>query len=121
MFIHCIFNPYQPCWHLSLYTQSCINPCIYTGTAGDAFNQYHYGQQFSTFDRDNDKKSTEDCASLHGGGWWYNECDKVNLNGRYNYDAQINGPVDMGLEWNAWKTYYSFKGSLMKIKRAFDD
>ena len=42
-------------------------------------------QEFSTYDRDNDKWSSGSCAlESHGsrapGGWWYNKCGHVNLN-----------------------------------------
>ena len=48
---------------------------MYTPTgssdAGDALGTYHFGANFSTFDRDNDGKRDENCAEVHGGGWWY--------------------------------------------------
>jgi len=49
---------------------------------------YHNGQQFTTRDRDNDRKSNGNCAvdaygSTAAGGWWYNNCFYVNLNKKY--------------------------------------
>ena len=46
------------------------------------------GQVFTTRDRDNDKRSSQNCAiDGHGakatGGWWHNNCFNINLN--YNY------------------------------------
>ncbi|KAL0852177.1 hypothetical protein ABMA28_000408 [Loxostege sticticalis] len=52
------------------------------GTAGDSL-AYHAGQKFSTLDMDNDEWKDGACASEHGGAWWYKECDKSNLNGKY--------------------------------------
>ncbi|XP_052811098.1 angiopoietin-related protein 7-like [Mya arenaria] len=58
----------------------------YNGNAGDSLNGLvdkgngvHNGQSFST--RDNDNKSK--CATLYGGGWWFNSCFQANLNGGY--------------------------------------
>ena len=61
----------------------------FTGiTARDPFT-YHAldGQQFSTYDSDNDKSSSECARKVYGstspGGWWYNSCFNINLNYRY--------------------------------------
>lgn len=46
---------------------------------------YNNGQYFSTYDQDNDKSSGNCAASERGlGGWWYNSCSNVNLNGNHN-------------------------------------
>jgi len=45
----------------------------FSGNAGhDAFGSDHYGQQFSTFDRDNDQWPSGNCAAAFGGFWWGN-------------------------------------------------
>jgi len=47
----------------------------YFGTAGDSL-QYHVNEMFTTFDRDNDKSETGNCASPEVGGWWYLNCSQ---------------------------------------------
>ena len=49
----------------------------------------HNGQKFSTYDNDNDKHSTFNCAAIVGrskdnGGWWYDNCWYINPNYKYN-------------------------------------
>ncbi|CAH0578108.1 unnamed protein product [Chrysodeixis includens] len=71
------------------------------GTAGDSLS-YHAGQKFSTFDVDNDEWKEGACATEHGGAWWYKECDKSNLNGKYSMTAEDNRGQSM--------YWISFKG-----------
>ncbi|ESO01143.1 hypothetical protein HELRODRAFT_82245, partial [Helobdella robusta] len=59
------------------------------GYSGDVFNDpadpwrsTGDGIPFSTRDRDNDN-SWLFCSYLINGGWWYNDCTKINLNGVY--------------------------------------
>ncbi|KAJ8737145.1 hypothetical protein PYW07_000416 [Mythimna separata] len=59
------------------------------GTAGDSLS-YHAGQKFSTYDVDNDEWKDGACATEHGGAWWYKECDKSNLNGKYSTNNDDN-------------------------------
>uniref|UniRef100_A0A8C5PSV5 Tenascin R n=1 Tax=Leptobrachium leishanense TaxID=445787 RepID=A0A8C5PSV5_9ANUR len=53
----------------------------YNGTAGDSLT-YHQGRPFSTKDRDNDVAVTN-CASSYKGAWWFKNCHRTNLNGKY--------------------------------------
>lgn len=82
-------------------------------TIGDALT-YHDGQKFSTYDQDNDVYSSN-CASRFKGAWWYRDCHKVNLNGRYlpgTHTTYANG-----INWKEWKGhYYSMKTTVMMIK-----
>ena len=59
----------------------------YHGNAGDAFNAVRdnwqaNGMMFSTLDVDNDLKSTGNCASNRGAGWWFGYCSMSSLNGK---------------------------------------
>ncbi|XP_033759172.1 angiopoietin-related protein 7-like [Pecten maximus] len=40
-------------------------------------------QSFTTYDRDNDQSDTSNCAEYRHSGWWFFDCTRVNLNGRY--------------------------------------
>ncbi|GFN90430.1 tenascin [Plakobranchus ocellatus] len=82
----------------------------YSGTAGESFD-YHNGQKFSTYDRDNDSTKYQHCAETQEGGWWYKACDYVNLNSR------MNGKLDKGLEWHKFAGQDSCSFSEMKIRR----
>ncbi|XP_003379621.1 putative protein scabrous [Trichinella spiralis] len=59
----------------------------YTGNLSDALSE-HNGMRFSTGDRDQDASSTH-CAKFYESGWWFNHCQKANLNGRH----------DIGMIW----------------------
>ncbi|XP_013137647.1 PREDICTED: fibrinogen C domain-containing protein 1-like isoform X1 [Papilio polytes] len=70
------------------------------GSAGDSLS-YHAGQKFSTYDADNDEWKEGSCATEHGGAWWYKECDKSNLNGRYTLSAEE--PQGQNMYWISFK------------------
>ena len=85
------------------------------GTGYDAMNT-HNGQQFSTYDNDNDQRSSINCAYLLQGGWWYSNCYHANLNGPH--DIPPNPSVDQAgakMMWyyNPWRDVSS---SEMKIR-----
>ena len=77
----------------------------YTGTLADALKP-HNRQKFSTFDSDNDSRSTANCASWLFGGWWFTDCHDSNLNGKYysggkmaiDYDSK-NILIYTGVQW----------------------
>ncbi|XP_062605439.1 ficolin-1-like [Saccostrea cucullata] len=83
----------------------------YTGNAGDSLRP-HNGQQFTTYDRDNDLNPTGNCAEVFRGAWWYKKCHASNLNGEYGNDL-----YGKGLNWFGWHgNYYSLKSSKMMVR-----
>ncbi|XP_060604596.1 techylectin-5B-like [Ruditapes philippinarum] len=85
----------------------------YSGTAGDSL-EYHNGMIFSTYDRDQDKWSSNCAKSFHG-AWWYRNCHHSNLNGRY-YN-QPGKSDSTGINWYHWKNNrYSLKKVEMKFR-----
>uniref|UniRef100_A0A8C9ANK0 Tenascin-R n=1 Tax=Prolemur simus TaxID=1328070 RepID=A0A8C9ANK0_PROSS len=69
---------------------------VYNGTAGDSLS-YHQGRPFSTEDRDNDVAVTN-CAMSYKGAWWYKNCHRTNLNGKYGESRH-----SQGINWYHWK------------------
>ena len=54
----------------------------------DSFTSDNNGMMFTTRDRDNDIWDGINCASEYcRGGWWYNQCGHINLNGNYGGDV----------------------------------
>ena len=91
----------------------------YSGSAGNSMSQNN-GQQFSTWDRDNDLYADVSCAQADSSAWWYNHCGIANLNGLY-LDANAEGSprTPKGIFWYHWHGwYYSFKETKMMIKLA---
>uniref|UniRef100_A0A8C3FG91 Tenascin C n=1 Tax=Chrysemys picta bellii TaxID=8478 RepID=A0A8C3FG91_CHRPI len=74
----------------------------YSGTAGDSMT-YHNGRSFSTFDKDNDAAITN-CALSYKGAFWYKNCHRVNLMGRYgdNSHSQVSLPCYVTIH-QAWE------------------
>ncbi|XP_011186660.2 ficolin-1-like [Zeugodacus cucurbitae] len=64
----------------------------YSGSAGDSLS-YHLGMKFSSYDRDNDKSNTRNCAQTYYGGWWFNDCYRGHFNGRFEHSLG-------GLNWH---------------------
>ncbi|XP_019640736.1 PREDICTED: ficolin-2-like [Branchiostoma belcheri] len=86
----------------------------YSGTAGDGLT-YHNGMYFSTRDRENDIHSTDHCAQVYKGAWWYRTGHHANLNGLYLVGTHQS--LADGVNWVPWKgLQYSLKTSEMKIR-----
>ncbi|KAH8329457.1 hypothetical protein KR074_010919, partial [Drosophila pseudoananassae] len=77
--------------------ESIGNPT--TRGAGDSL-KYHLNMKFSTYDRDNDL-SSGNCAQTVNGGWWFNECAKSHLNGRFYKDGKMKDKL-YGIFWGSW-------------------
>lgn len=73
----------------------------------DQSKTFHVGMKFSTFDNDNDRTRSVNCAKQDRSGWWFNNCSAANLNGWYHggsYSASDTntGEFDDGVLWNTW-------------------
>uniref|UniRef100_A0A182F1U1 Fibrinogen C-terminal domain-containing protein n=1 Tax=Anopheles albimanus TaxID=7167 RepID=A0A182F1U1_ANOAL len=67
----------------------------HNGTAGDSLTS-HKGMKFSTSDRDNDNSANGNCAMDWDGGWWFNSCGNVYLNGLYR---NVSGNEEDNISW----------------------
>ncbi|TSV94885.1 Tenascin [Bagarius yarrelli] len=82
----------------------------YSGTAGDSMT-YHNGRPFSTYDHDNDIAVTN-CALSYKGAFWYKNCHRVNIMGRYGDNSHSKG-----VNWFHWKGHeHSIEFAEMKMR-----
>nr|CAB3221550.1 angiopoietin-related protein 2-like [Phallusia mammillata] len=87
----------------------------YSGNAGDSLT-WHNNMAFTTKDVDNDPFD-RNCATFHGGGWWYNTCAQSNLNGIYYKGGHYRSEYLDGIYWSDWRGgTYSLKSVSMKIR-----
>ncbi|TKS89298.1 Microfibril-associated glycoprotein 4 36 kDa microfibril-associated glycoprotein [Collichthys lucidus] len=85
------------------------------GGAGDSMN-IHNGMKFTTFDKDQDTHSTDNCARAFLGGFWYRNCHHANPNGVYVWGAEKKHS-GVGVNWYSYKGFhYSMKSISMKIR-----
>ena len=52
----------------------------YSGNAGYDALGYSNGRLFSTYDRDNDRWASTNCAAVTGGGFWHKRCTECDVN-----------------------------------------
>ncbi|KAG7316145.1 hypothetical protein KOW79_021011 [Hemibagrus wyckioides] len=84
------------------------------GGAGDAMTPVN-GQNFSTFDKDQDLHPGS-CAKRFLGGFWYSDCHSANPNGIYLW-GRDGTHYAIGNVWQQWKGYdYGLKYISMKIR-----
>ena len=87
----------------------------YSGDAGDSF-YYNNNRSFTTHDRDYDDDFWNNCAEDREGAWWYNDCSRCQLTGKY-YEGGNSGSNGHGITWYDWRVEtYSMKAAVMKIK-----
>ncbi|KAM6918863.1 angiopoietin-related protein 4 [Xenentodon cancila] len=76
------------------------------------------GLAFTTRDQDNDRKVDINCATHLSGGWWFSNCGRSNLNGRYfqSPPPKQRDQRKQGIFWKTWRgRYYPLKSSVMMI------
>ncbi|XP_034484271.1 ficolin-1-like [Drosophila innubila] len=84
----------------------------YSGNAGDALS-YNLYDKFSTYDSDNDKWFSGNCANYFESGWWFNSNANSNLNGNYLKSGESN---KKGIWWYPLRRYGSLKSVKMLIR-----
>lgn len=82
---------------------------VYSGTAGDSL-QPQKGMKFTTLDADNDTWE-RNCAVEYTGAWWYTNCHKSGLNGRY-----LRGDTKESASGMVWQTFRGYDHSLKTSK-----
>ena len=69
----------------SEHTGYALRVTGFSGSSGlDDRLAYHNNMKFSTYDVDNDLRSSGSCSLTYFGAWWYNDCHHSNLNAQYN-------------------------------------
>ena len=87
-----------------------------TGLDAAAGHNGHNGQQFSTYDNDNDQWGGN-CAYYQQGGWWYIACYHANLNGPHDAPSTPGvSSANARLMWNDGSSFRDVSSSEMKIR-----
>lgn len=121
----------QPHWaeyrHFRLSSESDnfrldVDGFVPGGNAGDsltsAWDNDHNGQQFSTYDNDNDARFYDNCAQHYRGAWWFRSCFQSHLNGVYYQRGSHNNYfVRNGIQWNTIHPYSSLRRTTMMLRR----
>ncbi|XP_069114225.1 uncharacterized protein [Argopecten irradians] len=89
----------------------------YSGTAGNSLS-WVSGMQFSTKDNDNDlRDDPTSCSEQYSAGFWFRDCFKTNINGRYVVDDGRSNKY--ALLWLAFSgTFQPLKKSRMMLGSA---
>ena len=68
---------------------------------------------FTTYDWDNDKSTSQNCLKTHNDAWWYGDCshEGVNLNGEHNKHERMK--TEHAANWK----YKVLEPSEIKIRR----
>ncbi|KAK6302460.1 hypothetical protein J4Q44_G00268150 [Coregonus suidteri] len=102
--------------HYALHIQKTSNGNLESALATKAS-----GLPFSTPDQDNDQKNDTNCAKHLSGGWWFSNCGRSNLNGRYfmSPPPKQRHQRKQGVFWKTWHGhYYPLKTTVMMIAPA---
>ena len=101
---------------LGIYNNT-ISTCGTTCDAGDSFSD-HDNQKFSTPDNDNDATTTQHCGMYLKSGWWFKNCHKSHLTGKW-YSAGLLADINIpdGIIWDEWMgNQYSLETAVMAIR-----
>ena len=90
-----------------------FNDCnAFTGKDGCIGWTFCNNMKFTTYDRDNDEANSSNCAVLYSGGWWFQSCYQVNLNGNYTNVALIPN----GQNYNKRIHWFTLRSSNESLK-----
>ena len=85
----------------------------YSGTAGDSLTSEHDNMAFTTKGRDNDRYSSGNCVVYNTSAWWYKDCHRSNLNGKYLGDKDNC----RGARWYHFRNSLSLKFTEMTLRQ----
>ncbi|KAM6948827.1 angiopoietin-related protein 4 [Aplochiton taeniatus] len=98
-----------------------IQENVASGNLESALETEPSGLPFSTRDLDNDLKMDTNCAKQLSGGWWFSNCGRSNLNGRYlqSPPPKQRHQRKQGVFWKTWRgRYYPLKTTSLMIAPA---
>ncbi|XP_071837732.1 fibrinogen-like protein A [Apostichopus japonicus] len=97
----------------SNYRLTDLGDYLSESTANYDAMAYSRNMSFTTKDRDNDLKSSYNCASQYFGAWWYNNCFYTHLTGLY---FGATGSYQSIYWYNLPESYYNLKYAEMKVR-----